>query len=64
MKKINGQVITERDHVGEIMSMDTRLIKSACNLFFTKRGLPTNEYGGFGNAIRNDCKRRKRTKKS
>ena len=39
MKKINGQVILERDEVGETPRINKALIASACRLFFAKRGM-------------------------
>jgi len=43
MKRINGVTIIERDHVGEVGYVNAGLVRSACNAFFARRGMPTGE---------------------
>jgi len=40
MKKINGLTIIDRDDVGEFGYVNGKLIRSACNAFFARRGIP------------------------
>jgi hypothetical protein len=53
VKKINGHELIECDYVGEIGKIgDTKLIRSACDVFLCSRGIPTHSFNpSFGKGL-------------
>jgi hypothetical protein len=61
MTKINGRVaLFEQDYIGDFHSINPRLVKSACDLFWAKRGM--RDPGGLTPAeqTRREAEARKR----